>query len=107
MDSTQVESGWVNMCPYLEVRAPHPLVADQDPTTKDVKEVYEFFKSEDSQDPMGKFLEQYNRLPRIPGPGETKMAQVLRAVRLIKIMRQAKVTEKQTIKTLEKMGIKV
>lgn len=100
------EVGWVKICPFLEVRAPHPLLAEQDSGSKDVKEIYEFFQSEDPHDPMGKFMEHYNRLASIPSPGETKLQQVLRSVRLINIMRQAKMSEKHTKKALSKMGIK-
>lgn len=101
-----MESEWVNLCPYLQVRPPHPLVADQDPCARDVKEVYEFFKNEDPQDAMGKFMAHYNQLPTIPGPGESKISQVLRSIRLVKILRQAKFSQKQTLKALEKIGIK-
>lgn len=101
-----VESEWVKLCPYLQVRAPHPLVADQDPTTKDVREIYDFFKGEDSKDTVGTFLKHYNNLPQIPGVGETKIHQVLTSIRLMKMVRQAKLTGEQAKKALNSLGIK-
>lgn len=102
-----VESEWVKLCPYLQVRAPHPLVADQDMNTKDVREIYDFFRGEDPKDAVGTFLKHFNRLPQIPGPGESKISQVLMSIRLMKMLRQAKLTEAQTKDTLGKMGIKL
>lgn len=102
-----VESEWVRLCPYLQVRAPHPLIADQDRTTKDVREIYDFFKDQDPKDAVGTFLKHYNKLPQIPGVGESKIGQVLMSIRLMKMVKQAKLTEVQTKKTLEKLGISI
>lgn len=102
-----IESEWVKLCPYLQVRAPHPLIADQDVNTRDVREIYDFFKEEDPKDTIGTFLKHFNQLSTIPGPGETKIAQVLMSIRLKKMIRQAKLTGKQAEDTLKKLGIKI
>ena len=99
--------GWVKICPFVEVNAPHPLLADQDPSAKDVKEIYNFFQEEDHMNPMAKFMEHYNSLAHIPNPGQSKLQQVLHSIRLIKMARQAKLSEKHMKKSLKQMGIKI
>lgn len=99
-----VSTEWVKLCPLLEVKPAHPGMADSDEASKSVMEIYDYFKATGS--PMASFKEFYNRLPIIPKNGETKLSQVLKAIRLMKISKDAMDTERNTRKALKHLGIK-
>lgn len=82
------EANLIEMCPYLEVSLPHPLAGDFDEKVKDVKEIYEFFRSKNEEAPMLAFIEHYSKLPHFTGM--SKMTQVLHSIRLIKIAERTK-----------------
>ena len=106
MDEATVDTGWVKICPLLQIEAPHPLAGDHDVKSREVKAIYDYFRAENPSDPYGEFKKIYNRLPVIPEAGETKLAQLKRVVSLLKISRDALSTSRSTRKALKTLGIK-
>lgn len=104
-NNVAVESGWVKLCPYLEVRPPHPMAASQDMNAKDVMEIFDFYKGENSEKPFESFMEHFKRMPVIPRAGETKLSSFLRMIRLLKIARKSGMTPYKTTRFLHKAGI--
>lgn len=70
---------WVKLAPYLDFTLPHPLDAEREEKTKEIREIYDFFGD------MGRFLEHYSRLPISPGFGKTKIEQVKESISLLKL----------------------
>lgn len=83
-----METEWVKLCPMLQIEPPHPLAGDFDSRTKEVMEIYDFFKEVEPLNPVGAFLEHFNRLPVSPSIHETKIGQVTKSVRLLKLARK-------------------
>lgn len=105
-DVSSVESGWVKLCPFLEVTPAHPLSAHNDSESKSVIEIYEFCKGMNPNSPLSEFKKLFNRLPVIPKPGETRLTQTLKAIKLLKIAQDALDTHNNTKKALKHLGIK-
>ena len=104
----EVESvGWVQICPYLGVTPPHPLVAKQDSIGKQVMSIYDFFKDENPTDPMGSFTKHYTSLAKETGLKETKLQQMMNSINMIKVARNAKTLYNRTRRNLGRVGIKV
>lgn len=93
-----METEWVKLCPMLQIEPPHPLAGDFDIRTRDVMEIYSFFKEEAPDYPIDAFLDHFNRLPVAPSMYENKIQQVMKSVRLMKLA-------KKTRMELEQMGI--
>ena len=106
MNEVPIESGWVNLCPYLEVTPAHPLMAKDDPTSKSVMEIYNYCVEVSPNSPVSEFKKLFNRLPAIPKQGETKLSQALKAIKLLRISRDAIATQSNTKKALKYLGIK-
>ena len=102
-----VESSWVQLCPFLGVRPPHPLIAKQDPLGKQVMELYDFFKQENPSDPMGAFTKHYASLAKETGLKETKLQQMTNSINMIQVARNAKTLYNRTKRSLGNVGIKI
>ena len=105
-DVSAIESGWVKFCPFLEVTPAHPMAAHEDASSKSVMEIYDYFKEINPNSPMAAFKELFNRLPVIPRAGETRLSQTLKAIKLLKIVRESELTGANTRKALKHLGIK-
>lgn len=105
-DVSAVESGWVKFCPLLEVTPAHPLAAKEDEATRSVMEIYDYFRGLNPNNPLMEFKSFYNQLPVIPKQGETRLSQALKAVKLLRIAREALDTHNNTKKALKHLGIK-
>ena len=101
-----MEAEWVKLCPYLGVVPPHPLVANQDQTAKDVIEIYDYFKENFPDDPFKGFVKHYTTLAKTP-INENKITQMKNSINLFKVLKQAKLLQRRTEKQLRDSGIKL
>lgn len=102
-----MESEWVKLCPYLGVTPPHPLVAQQDQTAKEVMDIYSFFKERNPTDPFQAFVKHYTALAKKPGMNESKLSQIKNSISLLKIVRESGLLRRRTEKQLRDMGVKL
>lgn len=91
---------WLKVCGHLEIKPPHPMAAEIDPNVSDVKEIISHFKSQDEKMWYENFLKHYSQLSTKPSRGESKLQQMIKSIRLMKIA-------KQNLKELKQMGIKL
>lgn len=93
-----MESDWVKLCPYLEVIPPHPLYSEKDNEIKEIVEIRDFFTERNKEDYMIPFLDYFLKLPMIPSENQSKIQQVLKSIRLMKVANKVQ-------KSLEEMGV--
>lgn len=80
---------YLKWLPYLDLKPAHPLASAEPQSITDAKEIFQFFKESHPKDPFREFLDRLNDLPVLP-QGETKVSQVLRYVRMIKLAKSHK-----------------
>jgi hypothetical protein len=94
-----VDADWVKICPYLEFQPPNPLDSDFPEKTKDVMEIYSYFKEDCPEDYLNSFLRVYTKLRPIPELGDSKISQMLKAVKLMRVANMTRSQLKELHKT--------
>jgi hypothetical protein len=80
-----MEAEWVKITPYLGGSLPYTAVSDEYPGVKESKEIYDYFQAINPKAPVDSFIEFYAGLSSIPRMGQSKMDQVMEAIRLRKL----------------------
>ena len=80
-----MESEWVRVAPYLGISLPETAVNDDFPGVLESKEVYKYFLESNPFAPIQTFIDFYTSLPETPKFGQSKMGQIIEALRLMKL----------------------
>ena len=80
-----MESEWVKIMPFIEKPLLDTAVNSDYPGVTESKEIYDYFSLVSPQAPVDSFRDFYAGLPSLPRLGQTKMDQILEAVRLRKL----------------------
>lgn len=80
-----MESEWVKIMPFIEKPLPFTAVNSDFPGVSESKEIYDYFFSRNPNEPIEDFKRFYSALPAIPRTGQSKIDQIMEAVRLMKL----------------------
>lgn len=80
-----MESEWVKIMPFIEQPIPLTAVDSNFPGVIESKEIYDYFQTINLKTPVEEFKNFYLNLPKLPRMGQTKMEQIMEAVRLRKL----------------------
>lgn len=80
-----MESEWVRIMPFIERPLPMTAVNTNYPGVAESKEIYEYFHSLNPKTPIDEFKSFYFSLPTIPRLGQSRLEQIIEAVRIRKL----------------------
>jgi len=80
-----MESEWVRIMPFIGKPLPFTAVNSDYPGVSESKEIYEYFSQLNPKNPIDEFKSFYFSLSTLPRMGQTKMDQILEALRLRKL----------------------
>lgn len=95
-----MESEWVRIMPFIERPLPMTAVNTNYPGVSESKEIYEYFKGLNPKTPIDEFKTFYFSLPPVPRLGQTRLEQIMEAVRIRKLADKVHAQ-------MDEMGIKI
>lgn len=85
-----MESEWVRIMPFIERPLPMTAVNTNYPGVSESKEIYEYFRGLNPKTPLDEFKAFYFSLPPVPRLGQTRLEQIMEAVRVRKLADKVK-----------------